>query len=251
MKRWVCPICRRGINAPSRMSADDVRRFCLGCSKKTGKLVRRKAPALERQRAASRERSTRKQQSKRKAEARKRKAQKARDHERRFIMGHDVQALCKRWYALKAWGDRTREGPFGTFRMPSRPPELVVRLGDKKHLTAHAYPAGHRITMTVPKTWKTPAPEREADLLMTIVHELAHLFAPLSEYHGPAFQEKFCAAVHAIWGRAVSRDITSGPRGYFLTRLFTRKLTDALRAEQNDTVSAHEGSQSEGDDATT
>lgn len=247
MKRWICPDCGRGVNAPSRMSADDVRRYCLKCSKKKGKLVRRSAPVLERERAAGKERSARKQQTRRRAAARRRDAQKARDRERRLIMGHDVQALCRRWYKLKAWGERTRQGPFGRFRMSKEPPELLVRLGNKDYISAHAYSHAHRITMTVPRSWKEPTPERVADLLVTIVHELAHLFAPIGSNHDEDYQRKFCAACQAIWGDKVTGGIISGQRGYKLTRLFTKRLAAVLQAEQTEPVSAHDGSQSRGD----
>jgi hypothetical protein len=248
MKRWVCPVCGKGVNAPSRMGADDVRRFCLPCSKSTGKLVRRTAPALERERAAARERSTRKQQGKRKAVARRRGAQKARDDARRYIMGQDVQTLCRRWYRLKAW-DRSVLGPFGLAGMPKRTPELVVRRGNKDYISAHASAGRHRITMTVPKSWTEPTPKRVADLLMTIVHELAHLFAPYDN-HGDKYQRQFCTAVRAIWGEAVTDGVVSGPRGYALTRLFTKRLTAVLQAKETAPESAHGGSQgeSEGND---
>lgn len=51
-RRWKCPRCDTGRNAPSRMAADDSRRYCFPCSEQTGKLVRMVCPTLERQRAA-------------------------------------------------------------------------------------------------------------------------------------------------------------------------------------------------------
>ena len=72
--------------------------------------------------------------------------------------------------------------------------------------------------MTVPKAWTEPTPERVADLLMTIVHELAHLFAPYDN-HGDKYHRQFCAAVQAIWGDKVTGGSVTGPRGYKLTRI--------------------------------
>ena len=46
-KRFVCPLCEDTRLAPSRMARDDVRRFCLECSERTGKLVARVSPVLE------------------------------------------------------------------------------------------------------------------------------------------------------------------------------------------------------------
>lgn len=41
MKRWQCPKCNDVVLAPRAPSSRDVRRYCLECSKKTGKLVDR------------------------------------------------------------------------------------------------------------------------------------------------------------------------------------------------------------------
>ena len=41
MRRYYCAICGTGRLAPSSASSDDVRVWCLPCSEKTGKLVRR------------------------------------------------------------------------------------------------------------------------------------------------------------------------------------------------------------------
>jgi hypothetical protein len=56
VKLWACPNAGRGIlgatdcaavRAPLRMPPDDVRRFCLACSAKSGRLVRRVCPSHE------------------------------------------------------------------------------------------------------------------------------------------------------------------------------------------------------------
>jgi len=52
MKRWKCPLCSSGVLAPVRPVEDDVRRYCLSCSARTGRLVRRICPAQETQRKA-------------------------------------------------------------------------------------------------------------------------------------------------------------------------------------------------------
>jgi hypothetical protein len=63
--RWKCLNCDSGVLAPSRPRKDDVRRYCLKCSAKTGKLVERVAPSLEKKREASKAKSTQKQKVKR------------------------------------------------------------------------------------------------------------------------------------------------------------------------------------------
>lgn len=47
MRRWVCPRCETGKLAPSKPRLDDTRRYCLPCSDKTGRLVKRACPTIE------------------------------------------------------------------------------------------------------------------------------------------------------------------------------------------------------------
>lgn len=51
LARWICPRCRDGKLAPNRPRKNDVRRYCLACSEKSGRLVERVSPKLERKRA--------------------------------------------------------------------------------------------------------------------------------------------------------------------------------------------------------
>lgn len=230
LKRWVCPSCKAGKNAPARMAADDVRRFCLACSLITGTLVLRVSPALERQRAQASTKAAGKGEAKRAAAARKRTKKKAFDDQRRIIMGYDVVALMKRWYRLKSW-DRSREA-CGRLRMPSWLPEFVVRRGKGSGVSAHASRGRHRMTMTVPLAWDdNPTPARVANLLVTIVHELAHLFAPFRANHDRDYNRQLCRAVHAIWGSDVSRDRCTGD-GYEPTYFFQKRLTAVLEQQQ-------------------
>jgi|SRR5215469_354832 len=50
--RWTCPSCSFGVLAPSRPRRNDVRRYCLDCSKTSGRLVERVSPKLEAKREA-------------------------------------------------------------------------------------------------------------------------------------------------------------------------------------------------------
>ena len=52
-RRWDCPTGEHpGHLAPARMRKDDIRRYCLPCSTKSGRLVERVAPSLVRESAA-------------------------------------------------------------------------------------------------------------------------------------------------------------------------------------------------------
>jgi len=63
--RWKCTICNSGVLAPSRPRKDDVRRYCLQCSGKTGKLVERIAPSLEKKREAQKTKTVQKKKAQR------------------------------------------------------------------------------------------------------------------------------------------------------------------------------------------
>lgn len=99
MKRYRCPDCGTGRNAPSRMSPKDVRRFCLPCSEKTGKLVDMVCPSRERSNAKA-------------AKARSERAKRDRERERRrkyyLDDGTDARMILRDVRKLHTW---KREGP--------------------------------------------------------------------------------------------------------------------------------------------
>lgn len=102
--RWSCPLCSSGVLAPSRPRKVDVRRWCLACSEKTGKLIERVPISL----AAKRKERKRKQ-------ARKYAAKKEfkRPDSYYFIGGHNLR------YWTTALPDRavrvrTTKGPGAT-----------------------------------------------------------------------------------------------------------------------------------------
>jgi hypothetical protein len=52
-RRWDCPTGEHpGVIAPARMRKEDIRRFCIPCSFRTGRLTERVAPSLLKQRIA-------------------------------------------------------------------------------------------------------------------------------------------------------------------------------------------------------
>lgn len=72
--RWVCETCGSGKLGPQRPRKDNVVRYCLPCSEKTGRLVQRAAPAVQKRREAQAEKAKAK---------RERKAQRERERERK------------------------------------------------------------------------------------------------------------------------------------------------------------------------
>jgi len=64
--RWICPTEgseHAAVLAPSKPRRDDVRRYCLECSKATGRLVARVPPALEKAREAKKAKAEAKKQA--------------------------------------------------------------------------------------------------------------------------------------------------------------------------------------------
>lgn len=178
MHRWVCPTCGGGALAPSRPRKDDVRRFCLTCSAKSGRLVERRCPSLEGKRAA-------------KAEARKTAAERAREREqarltqRHTAAGIDVRDEWKRLCSL----------PYVKPLLPTgRAPQVTVAWSKVKDTTTgHARYSGVRVHFGF-YPGVTPA-----EVKALLAHELAHVIAP-THGHGEAFRRTFALVLWHGYG---------------------------------------------------
>lgn len=233
-KRWVCPDCGKGALAPSKMTEVDVRRYCLPCSKRTGKLVRRTCPALtvERERAKQQRlaREQRKRATRRRQNLAKREAQIARE----TVCGVVVRALVRKWLTLAAWPTRhaSRRGESGgmnVFQLRQGAPEIVIRRSKKndERWTGHAFD-GYRITMTFPLAWKEATPRRLAAVFELVLHEMCHLAVGLKVGHGDDFNKALCAAAESLWQVEVSYRYGNG--GYGPSRRIHDVLTAKLEA---------------------
>ena len=96
--RWKCEVCDSGLLAPTKPRMNDVRRYCLPCSSKTGKLVQRVAPTLEKQRIAKKA-SVKKKNVAKRATAAKRtapvKAQQRIDEQRSKMIHNEAEKIWK------------------------------------------------------------------------------------------------------------------------------------------------------------
>lgn len=99
MKRYLCERCGTGSLAPGRMAPDDIRRFCLDCSKATGKLVPLICPSRERAKQRTQQRA-----------AEKRKQERERETREKFTLpdGTDIRPVFKRIQRLNVWKRETR-----------------------------------------------------------------------------------------------------------------------------------------------
>lgn len=203
-KIWRCPECERGARAPERLGRLDVRRWCLACSKRTGTLIERTIPSRDARRQARSEART--ARSDRRAE-RSRTAEieaKRRAEELSAVTDRahsDGAAWLRAWipkvvrleslrrafaenYPGKRWSPKIviRQSGVRTFFRSTDDGAASERVTvpTRHYASGHAYPWEHRLVVTVGQS--------AADDLSTLIHELAHLAAPLREHHGPRFQ---------------------------------------------------------------
>lgn len=184
MKRWICPQCAGGANAPERPRKDDVRRFCLPCSAKSGQLVQRICPALDKRRSKS---------AAHRADKATRKAAKARS--KWMVAGLDVRTVAgKCWRALKALG----------YVSPCRdlPTLYVMRSSLGTRGWAHSHGTVRLYFGDGSGPSGSNAPDR-ATVRELVLHELCHHIDRAfrdSHHHGPKFNGALCDAAHKLWG---------------------------------------------------
>lgn len=213
-RRWVCPEgCGNNVLAPERIRKDNVLRYCLPCSERTGKLVERICPAVE----ARRERAKAKRQEKSAAE-------RAAERESFLLSdGTDVRKLVKRAKRLRAWsfeGDHVAAAVrrcryeidlsyAREYRGLAWPDKIQVWFGKETHVS---------VAMTV------------------IVHELAHVANNAIAYkrgerkvphHDRRFWSLWEAAMHEVYPQLSERR----------EEMYRRR--DALVAENNRLAKEH------------
>lgn len=230
--RWVCPTCNGGALAPERPRKNDVRRYCLSCSKRTGKLVERVAPVLQaRREKAAALRSERTQ----------RLAQ--RETESWTVAGIDVRALAHDcWVALGHVVDeffaarRLFRAALPQVILRRRRPRRWKYIGSDGEYTrvmpargTSGWARGHsRVTLLV-------NPECDAaGLLSLVVHDLAHCMhcclrrnradRTLDGPHGDTFNRLMVNAAARLWGVTIG----IGRPGYDATNALEQALRDKV-----------------------
>lgn len=191
--RWACPNGCAAVLASTRPPKDATARFCLACSERSGRLVRRLAPALERERAVSEAR--RKERS-----AKEREREKAQELARWSVAGVDFrEALRFAWSLPTAKEWRSRRG------LRSEPPALHLRRSREqiRGCYGRAWPWLHKIQV------RTIEGETDARReLQTLLHEIAHILTGKDSaglYHGAKFYACL-ARLREDWnGRAPAR----------------------------------------------
>ena len=206
--RWVCPVCRGGKLAPSKPRRDDVRRYCLRCSEKTGRLVERSAPALD----AARDKAAQRRQERAAAE----RARKAAGQEKA------AHRAAQRLQERRAPLDRAKEMALAALALFPEHSELSrsadymrdrieVRACRGYFASGVAWCGLQEATVWIHRDWET-IPAQYVAAVSVVLHELAHLAAPLAEKHGPLWAGLFLDAVEKLTGIKPPRPIRTGAR---------------------------------------
>lgn len=209
-RRWVCPNAETtgcaGIHAPGRMRRDDVRRYCIPCSVRTGRLVERTCPALDRER----DRKASARRDKRATVAAKTRSKAVED---RTFGGIDMVAEAKRMWALPALREyhRGRRLPTLEFRQRHR----------GAYSTGRAWP--NHIVVTFGGT--------PSDMLSVLLHELAHAADP-KRGHTDQWGAIYLNAARQRWGPEWFRfPVPSSRLVHGLTDQITTGIAAARAAE--------------------
>lgn len=168
----------KGVRAPGRMRADDVRRFCWPCSVTTGYLVQRHAPALERKRKNAKAKRLEREQAARERAHEDRTA-------REVIDGVDVGQEIDRLIKLPALRDELPSG--------WRRDKVSWTLHRSSQVSSgHAY-ARWKIHLTI----RYGATAAEVKTLL--LHELAHYVMANEEHHGGRWARCFARAAREAY----------------------------------------------------
>ncbi len=175
-RRWACPTCDGVKLAPERARKDDTRTYCLPCSEKSGRLVKRVCEVAEARRSKQKEKAT---------ERAKRAKIKAR--EGYIVAGFDFERELARLWRHPAVKTARRNSGRAT-------PKLHIRRGaaPTRSYCGLAHYSRWEIRLL---TW----PGRTVgDLLGTLLHEVVHMVGVRN--HGPAFGRTLAMLAEAIYG---------------------------------------------------
>lgn len=177
MKRWVCPQCKKGVNGGERPRKNDIVRYCLSCSTKTGYLVERTVPSLDKKREQKAQIKKTTNQAKRQ--------RKIEDFKKNATIGDiDLYQELQRLFRLPIVKSTT------THR---KPPQLTIhRSKNQFHTSGHAKTWSYKIHLTLGSS--------PGGALGVLAHELTHAILPSSEWHGERFRRVFALVVAQGYG---------------------------------------------------
>ena len=177
-------MCGGGVNAPERPRRDDVRRYCLDCSRTSGRLVERSAPALDRRRErADALRSDRAA------------AKRARERAKWLVETEDAAGRCQTIDVRTELRRALTECGYFKGWAPGQCPkfdevDVTIRRGSGEGSTGRATGC-MRVVFTFGSGYEAA--------MELIYHEAAHLALPEGEHHGPRFRRTLADALQARW----------------------------------------------------
>jgi hypothetical protein len=238
-RRWQCPNDKHpGILAPGRLRKNDIRRFCLECSKEAGVLVERTCPALDKRRE-ERERVHRRKQQQRRAAARKAAVTRKENvlEKRRVWVGDvaiDLVEEARRLWNLpalvEAYAKLRDERPAPGFPHKAIPhsacmPTLNIRQSTRFHNGSRGRawdrsPRLGRVSLTL-DCEKNPVAALEV-----LLHELVHCAVGVHHHHDKVFRLTLITAAEQAWGVVQKPDLRR--RVYATDHRLEIAMVDAL-----------------------
>lgn len=212
MKLWRCDLCHDGKRAPERMARNDARRYCLGCTERTGKLVERSIPAKQTEQRKRDEANVARLAKRatartlREAAERTRLAMLADSATRPREDAADwLRARIAQVLKLTCWDRLAREyrdaNPAKSSRWRGRSRvQVTIRQGGP-----HRFYASGRAWWWEQRLVVTTGYDG-ADDLSTLVHEVAHLVAPADAIHDRRFRRVEAEAIAELTGQAIDTD---------------------------------------------
>jgi hypothetical protein len=213
--RWVCPNCSSGVNAPERPWKNDVRRYCLRCSEKSGILVERIAPSLERKRAMKVQLRTER------ATARREREKEAKLISLRDALGREQRVDAERL---------TRQA--------------LADMGFKRQVDVSVQrrglePRGHAEPTLWPRPhihYSVPLSAGYERVLELIYHEAAHVVAggqrtggQRKRWHGPKFRRVLADGLQKRWPFLVYGSVNGGDGAYAADERIVEQLERAAK----------------------
>lgn len=225
-RKWICPQCGVGVLGSERPRRDDIVRWCLDCSARTGRLVERTCPTLDRKRTEQRERATQRSAHKAKAERAKARLERERVEQQRAraTERNQAQALAFRSIGgvdLLDEADRLWNLPYvrSLSRWGARTPHVEIRRSPhKRHTSGHCWGGGSRARIVI-----TVGTDPH-DALGTLLHELIHAALPSGVHHNDLYWMVLRSAARAAWPDAPFRFNEPATTGYARQQQITKGL---------------------------
>jgi hypothetical protein len=218
--RWKCANCNHGLLAPMKPRKNDVRRYCLPCSAKTGKLVERVSPTLEKQRATKtvqRKVQTQKKNAKVSVKKKARREKASAVNKRQAMIEKEGQRI---WKLMEAWHK-------------GRPMPKITIVNARNSLGGgHATRWSNEIQVNINRK-QTERSSKWA--WYVLAHELAHCACPPVRTNGKwdvHHKEFYRALKHACekrWKVTVSfAEVRGEQYGYAVDYLIEPQVRDAV-----------------------